>query len=52
MSEYQQLPRMAVLRPSICSLGIPFGRTDLIYDVTLCEREGGSVLGFKFTLNS
>lgn len=51
MSEHQQLPRMAVLRHSICSLGIPFGRTDLIYDVTLCEREG-SVPGFKFRLES
>lgn len=40
MSEYQQLP-VAVWRPSICSLGIPFGKTDLIYDVTLGERGGG-----------
>ena len=39
MSEHQQLPRMAVLRPSVCSLGIPFRRTDLIYDVTLFEGE-------------
>lgn len=41
MSEHQQLPRMAVLRPSVCSLGIPFGKTGLTYDVTLYERGGG-----------
>lgn len=40
MSEGQQLPRVAVLRSSASSLGISFGRNDLINDVTLCERGG------------
>lgn len=40
MSGRQQLPRMAVLRSSASSLGILFGRNDLMNDVTLCEKGG------------